>query len=232
MEDKKKILVVEDTERIARLMQLNLEDAGFQVYIESNGRRAYDRIVQENYDLVLLDLMLPEMDGFEICKQVRALSEFPPIIMVTAKDDIKDKIAGLKLGAVDYLTKPFSFDELIIKIKNFLKLYEGREQEDKTLYTYLKVKNLVLCVETREVKVNGEKIDLSQKEFDLLQYLIENKRIVLTREKILQTVWGYDYYGDTNVVDVYIHALRDKIDKPFNDKYIHTERGVGYVIRD
>ena len=130
------------------------------------------------------------------------------------------------------MTKPFSFDELIIRIKNILKLYEGKEQEDKTLYTYLKVKNLVLCVETREVKVNGEKIDLSQKEFDLLQYLIENKRIVLTREKILQTVWGYDYYGDTNVVDVYIHALRDKIDKRFNDKYIHTERGVGYVIRD
>ena len=226
-----KILVVEDTERIARLLQINLRAEGFNVAIEGNGRRAYERIMQEDYDLILLDIMLPDMDGFEICKKVREISEMPPIIMLTAKDDIQDKINGLRLGAIDYITKPFSTEELLIRIRNTLKVYAQRIDTNQRVTRYV-VKNLVLCPETREVTVNNEKIELSQKEFDLLKYLLENKRIVLNREKILEKVWGYDYYGDTNVVDVYIHSLRDKIDKRFNEKYIHTERGVGYVIRD
>ncbi len=232
MDEKKKILVVEDTERIARLLQLTLEmEGGYKVSIESNGRRAYERIMQEEYDLVLLDIMLPEMDGFEICQKVRSFSEMPPIIMLTAKDDLKDKITGLKLGAIDYMTKPFNNDELLVRVQNILKLYAEKAASSKRVKNYV-VKNLVLSPDTREVTVNNEKIELSQKEFELLCYLLENKRIVLSREKILEKVWGYDYFGDTNVVDVYIHALRDKIDKPFNEKYIHTERGVGYVIRD
>ena len=232
MDDKKKILIVEDTERIARLLQLTLEmEGGYKVSIESNGRRAYERIMQEEYDLVLLDIMLPEMDGFEICQKVRSFSEMPPIIMLTAKDDLKDKITGLKLGAIDYMTKPFNSDELLVRVQNILKLYAEKSASSKHVKNYV-VKNLVLSPDTREVTVNNEKIELSQKEFELLCYLLENKRIVLSREKILEKVWGYDYFGDTNVVDVYIHALRDKIDKPFNEKYIYTERGVGYVIRD
>ena len=232
MDENKKILVVEDTERIARLLQLTLEmEGGYKVSIESNGRRAYERIMQEEYDLVLLDIMLPEMDGFEICQKVRAFSEIPPIIMLTAKDDLKDKITGLKLGAIDYMTKPFNSDELLVRVQNILKLYAEKAAGNKRVKNYV-VKNLVLSPDTREVIVNNQKIELSQKEFELLCYLVENKRIVLSREKILEKVWGYDYFGDTNVVDVYIHALRDKIDKPFNEKYIHTERGVGYVIRD
>ena len=232
MDENKKILVVEDTERIARLLQLTLEmEGGYKVSIESNGRRAYERIMQEEYDLVLLDIMLPEMDGFEICQKVRAFSEIPPIIMLTAKDDLKDKITGLKLGAIDYMTKPFNSDELLVRVQNILKLYAEKAAGNQRVKNYV-VKNLVLSPDTREVIVNNQKIELSQKEFELLCYLVENKRIVLSREKILEKVWGYDYFGDTNVVDVYIHALRDKIDKPFNEKYIHTERGVGYVIRD
>ena len=232
MDDKKKILIVEDTERIARLLQLTLEmEGGYKVSIESNGRRAYERIMQEEYDLVVLDIMLPEMDGFEICQKVRSFSEMPPIIMLTAKDDLKDKITGLKLGAIDYMTKPFNSDELLVRVQNILKLYAEKSASSKHVKNYV-VKNLVLSPDTREVTVNNEKIELSQKEFELLCYLLENKRIVLSREKILEKVWGYDYFGDTNVVDVYIHALRDKIDKPFNEKYIYTERGVGYVIRD
>lgn len=226
-----KILVVEDTERIARLLQLNLQAEGFKVSTEGNGRRAYERIMQEDYDLVLLDIMLPDMDGFEICKKVREISEMPPIIMLTAKDDLQDRIAGLKLGAIDYMTKPFSTDELLIRIHNTLKIYSQRADTNQRVTRYV-VKNLILCPETREVTVNNEKIDLSQKEFDLLKYLLENKRIVLRRDTILEKVWGYDYYGDTNVVDVYVHSLRKKIDDRFNEKYIHTERGIGYVIRD
>ena len=229
--DGQKILVVEDTERIARLLQINLRMEGFKVATEGNGRRAYERIMQEDYDLVLLDIMLPEMDGFEICKRVREVSEMPPIIMLTAKDDLQDRIAGLKLGAIDYMTKPFSTDELLIRIRNTLKIYAQRADPNQRITRYV-VKNLILCPETREVTVKNEKIELSQKEFDLLKYLIENKRLVLSRDTILEKVWGYDYYGDTNVVDVYIHSLRDKIDKRFNEKYIHTERGIGYVIRD
>lgn len=229
--DGQKILVVEDTERIARLLQINLRMEGFKVATEGNGRRAYERIMQEDYDLVLLDIMLPEMDGFEICKKVREVSEMPPIIMLTAKDDLQDKIAGLKLGAIDYMTKPFSTDELLVRIRNTLKIYAQRKDPNQRVTRYV-VKSLVLCPETREVTVKNEKIELSQKEFDLLKYLIENKKIVLSRDTILEKVWGYDYYGDTNVVDVYIHALRDKIDKRFNEKYIHTERGIGYVVRD
>ena len=229
--DDKKILIVEDTQRIARLLQLNLQAEGFKVATEGNGRRAYERIMQEDYDLVLLDIMLPEMDGFEICKKVREISEMPPIIMLTAKDDIQDKINGLKLGAIDYMTKPFSTDELLIRIHNTLKVYAQRVDPNQRVTRYV-VRNLVLCPETREVTVNNERIELSQKEFDLLKYLLENKRIVLKREMILEKVWGYDYYGDTNVVDVYVHSLRKKIDEQFKEKYIHTERGIGYVIRD
>ncbi len=229
--DGQKILVVEDTERIARLLKINLQAEGFKVAIEGNGRRAYERIMQEDYDLVLLDIMLPEMDGFEICQKVREISEMPPIIMLTAKDDIQDKINGLKLGAIDYMTKPFSTDELLIRIHNTLKVYAQRADPNQRVTRYV-VRNLVLCPETREVTVNNERIDLSQKEFDLLKYLLENKRIVLKREMILEKVWGYDYYGDTNVVDVYVHSLRKKIDEQFKEKYIHTERGIGYVIRD
>ena len=229
--DDKKILIVEDTQRIARLLQLNLQAEGFKVATEGNGRRAYERIMQEDYDLVLLDIMLPEMDGFEICKKVREISEMPPIIMLTAKDDIQDKINGLKLGAIDYMTKPFATEELLARIHNTLKIYSQRVDPNQRVTHYV-VKNLVMCPETREVTVNNQNIELSQKEFDLLKYLLENKKIVLKRDKILEKVWGYDYYGDTNVVDVYVHSLRKKIDDRFNEKYIHTERGIGYVIRD
>ena len=225
-----KIFIVEDEKHIARFIQINLEKSGYKTAIESNGRRAYERIIQEGYDLVLLDVMLPDMDGMEICKKVREVSDVP-IIMLTAKDDIKDKVFGLKLGAIDYMTKPYSDDELLVRVQNTLKIYSNIADPNQRVTRYV-VKDLMLCPETHEVTVKNEKVELSQKEFELLQFLIENKKIVMSREKILAKVWGYDYYGDTNVVDVYIHSLRDKIDKPFQERYIHTERGLGYVIRD
>lgn len=226
--DKKKILIVEDEWKIARFLQMQLEHEGFNTAIESNGRTALDRIMQESFDLVLLDIMLPEMDGIEICKQVRVLSEIP-IIMVTAKEDSIDKVTGLDTGADDYITKPFVTQELIARIRAALRkrklmnLANGHE---------LRVKNLVLYPERYEAYINQQAIDLTKKEYDLLEYLIRNRNIVLKRERILQAVWGYEFMGDTKIVDVYIRYLRSKLDERFQQKYIYTVRGVGYVVKE
>ena len=229
MADTAKIFIVEDERSIARLLQLTLEREGFKTAIEPNGRRAYERIIQEKYDLILLDVMLPEMDGMEICKRVRKVSDVP-IIMLTARDEIRDKVEGLDLGANDYVTKPFSGEELLARIRGILRRHNERlrDAEEKRYV----IKNMILYPDRYEVTVKGEKIDLTHKEYSLLKYLVENKRNVLSRDQILQTVWGYDYIGDTNVVDVYISYLRSKIDDKFGEKYIHTTRGVGYAIRD
>lgn len=224
-----KIFIVEDERPIARLLQLTLEREGFKTAAEPNGRRAYERILQEKYDLVLLDVMLPEMDGMEICKRVREVSDVP-IIMLTARDEIRDKVEGLDLGANDYMTKPFAAEELLARIRNVLRTHKERVRaEDDKRYV---VKNMILYPERYEVTVKGEPVELTHKEYELLKYLVENKRNVLSRDQILQTVWGYDYIGDTNVVDVYISYLRSKIDDRFGEKYIYTTRGVGYAIRD
>lgn len=228
MESKQKIFIVEDEKQIARFLQIDLEKEGFQTAIEKNGRRAYERIIQEKYDLVLLDVMLPEMDGMEICKRVREISDVP-IIMLTARDEVKDKVEGLGLGADDYVTKPFAFEELLARIRGILKRRnEELRKEEKRLI----VGGVLLYPDRYEVRVNGELVDLTQKEFELLQFLVANKPNVLTRDQILQRVWGYDFVGNTNVVDVYISYLRSKIDDKFNEKHIHTIRGVGYVCRD
>lgn len=229
MADPAKIFIVEDERPIARLLQLTLEREGFKTAAEPNGRRAYERILQEKYDLVLLDVMLPEMDGMEICKRVREVSDVP-IIMLTARDEVRDKVEGLDLGADDYMTKPFAAEELLARIRGALRRHTERIREaEDTRYV---VKNMIIYPERYEVTVKGEHVELTHKEYELLKYLVENKRNVLSRDQILQTVWGYDYIGDTNVVDVYISYLRSKIDDRFGEKYIYTTRGVGYAIKD
>ena len=228
MEGSAKILIVEDEKHIARFIQIGLEKEGYKTAIEGNGRRAYEKIVQEKYDLVLLDVMLPEMDGMEICKKVREVSEVP-IIMLTARDEIKDKVEGLELGANDYMTKPFAAEELLARIRGILKRQGERSRAEESHYI---IGDMILYPERYEVKVGGELVELTHKEYELLLYLVENKNHVLSRDQILQKVWGYDYFGNTNVVDVYISYLRTKIDDKFGKKYIHTTRGVGYVIRD
>ncbi len=224
-----RVFIVEDERRIARFLQMELEHEGFQTATEENGRRAFERIVQEEYDLVLLDVMLPEMDGLTICRQVRQLSDIP-IIMLTAKDEIEDKVNGLDLGADDYITKPFAIQELFARIRAALRKH--KTAEDEPAGEMLTVKDLVLYPSRYEVKVKEERVELTKKEYSLLEYLLRNKRNVLTRDQILQKVWGYDYVGDTNVVDVYIRYLRSKIDDHFGQKYIYTVRGVGYVVKD
>ena len=235
MEEKTKIFIVEDDKLIARFLQITLEKANFKTAIEYNGRRAYERIMQEKFNLVLLDIRLPEMDGKEICKRVREVSDIP-IIMLTAQDEISDKVEGLDLGANDYVTKPFDSEELLARIRAHVRKHnEKTRTEEITRYV---VKDMIIYPERHEVTIKGKNISLTHKEFELLLYLVQNKRQVLSRDQILQRVWGYDYVGNTNVVDVYVSYLRTKIsetfkhDESFKDEYIQTVRSVGYVIRD
>ncbi|MBO4401829.1 MAG: response regulator transcription factor [Selenomonadaceae bacterium] len=228
MNDKPKIFIVEDEKHIARFLQLALEKEGFRTATESNGRRAYEKIVQDHYDVVLLDIMLPEMDGMEVCKLVREISDVP-IIMLTARDEVKDQVSGLNLGANDYMTKPFASEVLIAKIRGILSRRDNIPREEEKRFI---TGSVMLYPERYEVKVGGEPVELTHREYELLQYLVENKNRVLNRDQILQQVWGYDYTGDTNVVDVYISYLRTKIDYKYNERHIHTIRGVGYVLKD
>ena len=228
MNDKPKIFIVEDEKHIARFLQLALEKEGFRTAIEGNGKRAYEKIVQESYDVVLLDVMLPEMDGMEVCQKVREISDVP-IIMLTARDEVQDQVSGLNLGANDYMTKPFVSEVLIAKIRGILNRRDNApREEEKRLITG----SVILYPQRYEVTVRGEPVELTHREYELLQYLVENKTHVLNRDQILQKVWGYDYSGDTNVVDVYISYLRTKIDYKYNERHIHTIRGVGYVLKD
>lgn len=225
-----RIFIVEDEHRIARFLQIELEHEGFETEIEENGTRAYERIMQGNFDLVLLDIMLPGMDGLTICKRVREVSSLP-IIMLTAKDDVEDKVAGLDIGADDYMTKPFAIEELMARIRNALRKHVP-DQDGVPLEERLQVKNLVMYPKRYEVEVDGEPVHLTKKEYSLLEYMMRNRRTVLTRDQILEKVWGYDYSGDTNVVDVYIRYLRAKLDDHFHEKYIYTVRGVGYAVKE
>lgn len=222
-----KIFIVEDERRIARFLQMELEHEGFSTASESNGLRAYERIIQEDYDLVLLDIMLPGMDGLTICKNVRKLSDIP-IIMLTAKDEINDKVTGLDIGADDYITKPFAIQELLARIRVALRKHNNTKAEEASVFTF---KNITVYLDRHEVTVGGKLVELTKKEYDLLLYMLQNHDHVLSREQILQSIWGYEYMGDTNVVDVYIRYLRSKIDDEFKEKYIHTVRGIGYVIK-
>ncbi|WP_399555527.1 response regulator transcription factor [uncultured Selenomonas sp.] len=222
-------MIVEDEKRIARFLQMELEHEGFETESEENGRRAYERIVQEQYDLVLLDIMLPDMDGLEVCRRVREISDVP-IIMLTAKDDIEDKVSGLDIGADDYITKPFAIQELLARVRAAIRIHKANEMGNRD-ERVLAVKDLVLYPGRYEVRVKGELVELTKKEYSLLEYMLRNKPNVLTRDQILQEVWGYDYVGDTNVVDVYIRYLRAKFDERFDDTYIYTVRGVGYAVK-
>ncbi|MCH3958250.1 MAG: response regulator transcription factor [Selenomonas sp.] len=228
---KPRIFIVEDERRIARFLQIELEHEGYETATEENGLRAFERIAQEEYDLVLLDIMLPEMDGMTICRKVREISDIP-IIMLTARDDVEDKVNGLDIGADDYMTKPFAIQELLARVRNALRKQRSGENGEGPEGEKLQVKDLIMYPSRYEVTVQGEEVQLTKKEYSLLEYLLRNKRNVLTRDQILQEVWGYDYTGDTNVVDVYIRYLRAKIDDHFNVKYIYTVRGVGYAIKE
>jgi Response regulators consisting of a CheY-like receiver domain and a winged-helix DNA-binding domain len=221
-----KILVIEDEEKISRFIKLELNHEGYITDIATNGLEGLNKVKEKDYDLIILDIMLPGINGIEVCRQVRQFSDIP-IIMLTAKDDIYDKVFGLDMGADDYMTKPFAIEELFARIRANL-----RRKIDEKHIPLLKIKDLIMNLEKHQVTRSGKIIELRKKEYDLLEYLIRNKEIALSRDQILEKVWGYEYAGDTNVVDVYIRYLRSKIDDCYEDKLIYTLRGVGYMIRE
>lgn len=227
MKSKSRILIIEDEKKIARFLQLELEHEGYECVLEYNGGSALDRIGQDHYDLILLDIMLPDIDGLTICQRTREISNVP-IMILSAKDDVETKVAGLDLGADDYLTKPFNSKELFARIRVLLRKRGGEQVREN----FLQLQDMILYLDRHEVQIDNKTFTLTKKEFELLTYLIRNKNIVLTRDRILEEVWGYDYIGDTNVVDVYIRYLRSKIDETVGKKYIFTIRGVGYVAKD
>nr|WP_286170384.1 response regulator transcription factor [Halocella sp. SP3-1] len=210
-------------------MELELTHEGYQVVVEYNGKEGLVSWQEGDFSLIILDIMLPGLDGIELCQRIRRESNIP-IIMVTAKDSTSDKVKGLDIGADDYLTKPFVIEELLARIRALLRRNINSNEADKR--GLLKVDNLVVDQVKYRVSRAEEVIELTKKEYDLLVYLLINKGMVLSREKILNDVWGYDYVGETNIVDVYIRYLRSKIDDPYQEKLIQTVRGVGYVIKD
>ena len=225
--ERKKVILIEDEVKLARFVELELRYEGYDVTVCHDGREGLQMVTDGNYDMILLDLMLPGLTGIEICRRVRKFSNVP-IIMLTAKDETMDKVAGLDSGADDYLTKPFAIEELLARMRvAFKHAHAGGAKK-----VILEVQGLEIDTDKRMVTVNGTVVDLTKKEYELLLYLVQNKYIVLSREQILNEVWGYSYIGETNVVDVYIRYLRSKIDEAFGIKYIHTIRGVGYYVKD
>lgn len=225
-----KILVVEDESKIARFIQLELEYEGYEVVIASDGRAGLEAYNKEKFNLILLDLMLPRLSGIEVCRRIRQNDDMTPVIMLTAKDDVTDKVMGLDMGADDYMTKPFEIEELLARMRVALKRKGGKRDEHKG--TMLIHGKLSINALKREVIYDKDVIELTKKEYELLTYLLENRNIALDREKILERVWGYDYYGDTNVIDVYVRYLRSKIDQKYGIEIIKTVRGIGYIINE
>jgi DNA-binding response OmpR family regulator len=223
----KKVLVIEDEAKIARFLQLELKHEGYDVDTASDGREGYQAAQKGGYDIIILDLMLPNLSGIEICRRLRAEGISTPIIMLTAKDDVSDKVTGLDVGADDYMTKPFAIEELLARMRVALK-----KQTKATEMPVIKAGRLTLDRNKYEVHFDEQLVTLTKKEFELLAYLMTNKNLVLSREQIVENVWGYEYEAETNVTDVYIRYLRSKIDEVFGTNYIRTVRGVGYQFKD
>ncbi|MBK3495520.1 response regulator transcription factor [Viridibacillus sp. YIM B01967] len=228
-----RILIIEDEEKIARVLQLELEFEGYATGIAHTGTDGLILYREQQWDLVLLDVMLPGLNGLDVLKRIRATEFNTPVIMLTAKGDVEDKVTGLDLGANDYMTKPFEIDELLARIRVALRFntsqQEAKVKQDEFFHEYA---GLSIHEQTREVIRDEYSIDLTPREYGLLLYLIKHPKQVLSREQILDAIWGYDYYGDTNVVDVYIRYVRQKVDKKSKNTLIQTVRGVGYVLKE
>ena len=225
-----KILIIEDERKIARFIELELKHEGYQVDYAGTGTLGLEKILEEDSDLVILDVMLPELSGIEVCRSAREQGITTPIIMLTAKDDVMDKVSGLDNGADDYMTKPFAIEELLARIRVALnRAQKQKEPKKSTVYAY---GELQVDMGKHEVRYGAEQISLTKKEYDLLAYLLQHRNEVVSRETLLSEVWDYDYVGETNVVDVYIRYIRQKIDDHYGAKIINTVRGVGYIIKD
>jgi len=226
-----KILVVEDEAGIARILQLELEHEGYEVGLASDGKQGYEMINTGEYQLVLLDVMLPKMSGIEVLRQIRQSGNLIPIILLTARDTVPDKVSGFEHGANDYITKPFAVEELLARVRNILRIFQ-QKPKDAEGSDIITLGDLTIELRTRKVTRKENMIELTPREFELLVFLIENVNEEKSREEILSEVWGYDFIGETNLVDVYIRYLRQKLDKGYRYKLIHTVRGVGYMIKE
>lgn len=228
-----KILIIEDEEKIARFVELELSHEGYETDKATNGREGLEKIESGGYDLVILDIMLPELNGIEVLRRARRTTDVP-VILLTARDSVTDKVSGLDMGANDYITKPFAIEELLARIRAILRSSEkaaekapepAEKEEDGSI---LSCSGVEMNTDSHEVTYNGQPVELTNREFILLRTLMENKNVAMTREKLLCDAWGYDYYGETNIIDVYVRYIRHKT----ADDVIKTIRGVGYIVSD
>lgn len=227
----KRVLIVDDEESIVTLLKYNVEQAGFEVDTAFDGQLAFEKATATAYDLIVLDLMLPELDGLDLCKQLRQKHIETPILMLTAKDDEFDKVLGLELGADDYLTKPFSPKEVVARIRAILRRVNKEEAHDDL--KQIKLADLRIFPEQYEAEIEGKLLAFTRKEFELLLYLAKNKGRVLSRDQLLSAVWNYDFVGDTRIVDVHVSHLREKIEPDTkHPSYIKTIRGLGYKMEE
>ncbi|WP_219837511.1 response regulator transcription factor [Paenibacillus sp. R14(2021)] len=226
-----RILVIEDEDGIARILQLELEHEGYTVGRAVDGRSGLEMATGGEWDMLLLDVMLPELNGIEVLRRIRQAGNPIPIILLTARDTIPDKVSGFEHGANDYITKPFAMEELLARVRNLLRIFQQQPKEPESP-DVLKAADLSIELRTRKVFRKDLPIELTPREFELLVYLAEHRNEEKSREDILSEVWGYDFIGETNLVDVYIRYLRQKVDKGYRHKLIHTVRGVGYMLKE
>lgn len=219
-------LVVEDEKYMNRIISKKLKVEGYSVDSCYDGEEALNYIKSTSYDIIIMDIMMPQRNGYEVLKEIRCERNSVPVLFLTAKDALEDRVKGLDLGADDYLVKPFHFEELMARIRVMIRRSHGKVSNQ------LQIADLILDVNAHTVKRNNNFIELSAKEFAILEYMMQNSGIVLSREKLETHIWNYDYQGASNMIDVYIRYLRIKIDKDYENKLIHTVRGVGYMIKD
>ena len=225
-----KILIIEDEKNLARFVELELKHEGYETEVHFNGRTGLEAALAEDWDAILLDLMLPELNGLEVCRRVRQVKN-TPIIMMTARDSVIDRVSGLDHGADDYIVKPFAIEELLARLRALLRRISIEGENNTAKQTTIKYRDLVIEKENRVVRRGDDIIELTKREYELLLTLMENVNVVLARDVLLSKVWGYNSDVETNVVDVYVGYIRNKIDRPGEPSYIQTVRGTGYVMR-
>jgi len=225
-----KILIIEDEKNLARFVELELKHEGYETEVHFNGRTGLEAALAEDWDAILLDLMLPELNGLEVCRRVRQVKN-TPIIMMTARDSVIDRVSGLGHGADDYIVKPFAIEELLARLRALLRRISIEGENNTAKQTTIKYRDLVIEKENRVVRRGDDIIELTKREYELLLTLMENVNVVLARDVLLSKVWGYNSDVETNVVDVYVRYIRNKIDRPGEPSYIQTVRGTGYVMR-
>ena len=227
--EEKRIMVVDDDENICRLLKMYLANEGFQIFVAYDGAKALEYVEKEKIDLIILDVMMPVMDGWDVCRAVRKVSAVP-IIMLTARDMLEDKLTGFEAGADDYMVKPFETKELVARVKARLREKAEEAEAPAAAQPVLSIGNLKVDLGRYQVTLSGQVVDLKPKEIQLLHFLLQNRNMVFSREQLLEKVWGYTYYGDTRTVDVHVKRLREKLERPENTWQIKTVWGVGYKL--